>query len=196
MIIKTFKGGYDSNCAYLAIDSDQALLIDPSVPAQTILNYCEKNNLKLTGVVILHSHHDHLVDIEFYHRRGYPLIGHSSLKIDVSRKVDETDTIIVGRKHLTVMFTPGHRFDSICLYDGKRLFTSDTIFVHGIGRVDFPGSEPQAMAETLERLRRLPDETVIYPGHDYGPRPTSTIGDEKRMNPYFKMSKEEFLKRN
>lgn len=194
MIIKTFKGGYDNNCSYLAIDSDQALLIDPSVPAQKILNYCKDNNLKLTAVVLMHSHHDHLVDLDFYRRLGYPLLGHKSLKLDVSQTIDETDTVPVGRKQFTVMHTPGHCFASLCLYDGKHLFTSDTIFVHGIGRVDFPTSEPKLMAETISRIKRLPDSTIIYPGHDYGPRPTSTIGDEKRMNPYFKMKQDEVVR--
>ncbi len=193
MIIKTFKGGYDSNCAYLVIDSDQAILIDPSVPAQTIISYCEKNRIQLTAVVIMHSHHDHLVDIPYYQKRGFALIGHNSLKFEVSRLVDETDSITFGKQHFTVMHTPGHRFDAICLFDGKRLFTSDTLFVHGCGRVDFPGSDPEKMFDTLQRLKRLPDKTVIYPGHDYGPTPTSTIEVEKRMNPYLKMSKEEFM---
>ena len=115
------------------------------------------------------------------------------MKFEISRSVDETDTIPFGSKHFTVMHTPGHRFDAICLFDGKRLFTSDTLFVHGCGRVDFPGSDPEKMFETLQRLKRLPDSTIIYSGHDYGPTPTSTIEIEKRMNPYLKMSREEFL---
>jgi hydroxyacylglutathione hydrolase len=196
MIIKTFKGGYDSNCAYLIIDSDQALLIDPSVPANIIINHCKKNHLKLAAVVIMHSHHDHLVDIEFYRRRGIPLIGHSSIKLNLNRLIDESDTIPLSKNTFTVMHTPGHRFDAICLYDSKSksLFTSDTLFVHGCGRIDFPGSDPEKMLETLDRLKRLPADTTIYPGHDYGPTPTSTIGIENEKNPYLNMTKQKFLK--
>ena len=94
------------------------------------------------------------------------------------------------------MHTPGHRFDSLCLYNSrsKSLFTSDTLFVHGCGRVDFEGSNPNLMLDTLERIKRMPEDTTVYPGHDYGPTKTSTIEIEKRMNPFLKMTREEFLK--
>ena len=196
MIIKTFKGGYDSNFAYLAIESDQALLIDPSVPATEILEFCEKENLTLTAVVVMHSHRDHIVGLETYKRRGVAIIAHRSIQSPVDRLVDESDTIHLAKNQFTVMHTPGHRFDCICLYDSKSksLFTSDTLFVGGCGRVDFEGSDQKKMLETLERIKRLPNDTIIYPGHDYGPTKTSTIKEEKQKNPFLKMTREEFLK--
>ncbi len=195
MIIKTFKGGYDGNFSYLAIDSDQALLIDTSIPATEILEYCEKENLKLCAVVVMHSHHDHIIDLDVYRRRGIPIIGHKSLPFTIDQNVDETESVSVGRKKFTVMHTPGHRFDCICLFDGKRLFTSDTLFVGACGGVHFPGSDPGKMLETLNRLKRLPDDTIIYPGHDYGKTKTSTIKYEKQNNKFLNMTKEDFLQR-
>src|SRR5262249_2421083 len=82
--------------------------------------------------------------------------------------------------------SPGHTPGSTCyLVEDRALFTGDVLFVCACGRVDLPGSEPKEMKRTLlERLAALPPETTVYPGHDYGPRPTSTLADERRTNPY------------
>ena len=194
MKIKTFRGGYDNNFAYLIEYQDRALLIDPSYPAKEILAYCEDNRLKLIGVVVMHSHHDHIVDLQTYKHRAITIYAHSSSKVYKDEAITEDDVITLGNMNFNVMHTPGHRFDSICLLYKKHLFTSDTLFVHGCGRVDFEGSNPNLMLDTLERIKRMPEDTTLYPGHDYGPTKTSTIEIEKRMNPFLKMTREEFLK--
>ncbi len=142
----------------------------------------------------MHSHGDHIVELEVYRENNVPLLAHSSMKVKVNQVLEEGDTVKVGKISFSVMHTPGHRFDCICLYREGHLFTSDTLFVHGVGRVDFEGSDPEVMLETLDRLKSLPDNTVVYPGHDYGPTPRSTIGEEKVKNHFLSMSREEFMR--
>ena len=86
---------------------------------------------------------------------------------------------------LTVIHTPGHTPGGICLYHDGHLFTGDTPFVGGVGRTDLPGGSPEQLITSIrERIFTLPAATVIWPGHDYGPRPSSTVDYEKRTNPY------------
>ncbi len=193
MILKTFKGGYDSNFTYVVHDTTHAVILDPAVPALEVLNYIETQKLNVLAVVILHSHFDHVVDLPIYRSKKIPLWAHQSIQLPIDHKLKDNDTFGVGSLKFSVMHTPGHRYDCICLLTDKHLFTSDTLFIDSCGRVDFPGSDPQLMAETLEKLRQLPDDTIIYPGHDYGKKQTSTLGEQKKSNPFLKMSKEEFL---
>ena len=186
MRIKTFCGGYDNNFAYVVDNGEQCILIDPSVLSNEILNYIEKENLVLKMVIIMHSHFDHLVDLDIYREKKIPIYGHESIEQEVDHKLKDNDFIELSGMKFKVMYTPGHRFDCICLYDGKHLFTSDTLFVEGCGRVDFPGSDPKKMVDTLNKLKQLPDETIVYPGHDYGSIPASTIKHEKEHNRFLR----------
>jgi glyoxylase-like metal-dependent hydrolase (beta-lactamase superfamily II) len=88
----------------------------------------------------------------------------------------------VGETSLEVIHTPGHSPGSICLYADGQLFTGDTLFVNWCGRTDFFGGDESAMKNSLIRLMELPEETVVWPGHDYGREPQSTLGREKRKN--------------
>jgi len=192
--IKTFKGGYDSNFTYVVHDAKTAVIIDPAVPAVEILAFIKKKKLTPLAVIILHSHFDHLVDLDHYRKEKIPLYGHTSIRLPVEKKVEDHEILNLGNFQFTVLHTPGHRFDCLCLLLEKNLFTSDTLFIGSCGRIDFPGSDPLQMVKTLERLRSLPDDLRIYPGHDYGTTPTALLGEQKKMNPYLKMSAEEFLK--
>ena len=192
MIIKTFKGGYDSNFTYVVHDATDAVIVDPAVPASDVLTYIRNQKLKVHAVIILHSHFDHLVDLPLYLSQLIPIWGHQSIQLPVDRQLNDKEEFSIGQLQFKVIHTPGHRYDCICLLVDKHLFTSDTLFVGSCGRVDFPGSDSQLMAETLEKLRQLPNNIIIYPGHDYGKTPTSTLGNEKKSNPFLVMSKEEF----
>ena len=99
------------------------------------------------------------------------------------------DILHVGKIPIEFVHTPGHTEGSTCfLVAGTRLVAGDTLFVGGCGRVDLPGSDPEEMYRSLtQRLSRLSDDVVLYPGHDYGDRPTSTLGDERRSNTCMKM---------
>ncbi len=98
------------------------------------------------------------------------------------------DTLDVGNVSVTFLHTPGHTPGSQCFLVNGRLVSGDTLFVQGCGRVDLPGADPAQMYESLtQRLAKLPDDTILYPGHDYGRTPTSTIGEEKRSNTYMRI---------
>ncbi|MEW5725741.1 MAG: MBL fold metallo-hydrolase [Thermodesulfobacteriota bacterium] len=90
----------------------------------------------------------------------------------------------LGRLSFDVLHTPGHTPGGVCLLGDGNLFTGDTLFVGSGGRTDLPGASLPAMLESIKRLMSLPDETIVWPGHDYGDRPTSTIGREKQTNVY------------
>ncbi|HIJ10626.1 TPA: MBL fold metallo-hydrolase [Candidatus Woesearchaeota archaeon] len=195
MHIKTFKGGYDNNFTYLIIDGKECCVLDPAIPSKNIFSFVEKEGLTITFVLFMHSHFDHIVELEQYKEKGIPIYGHESTKIEVDRKVKDNDILTVGETELNIMHTPGHRYDCVCVLVENNVFTSDTLFVGGCGRVDFEGSDPDAMFETLQKLKQLPDETIIYPGHDYGSTPRSTISKEKKQNFFFKIGKAEFLRR-
>ena len=99
--------------------------------------------------------------------------------------LEDGDIISFGDKGLTVLHTPGHSPGGICLYVEDNLFTGDTLFVGAVGRTDLPGGSMETLLRSIkDRILPLPDETIVWPGHDYGGSPTSTIALEKRHNPY------------
>lgn len=99
--------------------------------------------------------------------------------------VEQGQELIFGNSSLFVLHTPGHSPGSICLYGPGHLFTGDSLFVGAAGRVDLPGGDFNTLYQSLaDRVAVLPEETVVWPGHDYGDTPTSTIGREKRENPF------------
>ena len=101
------------------------------------------------------------------------------------RLLEDGERVEVGRISLEVIHTPGHSHGGICLHGGGAVFTGDVLFVGAVGRTDLPGGSASALRRSIrERLLVLPEDTVVYPGHDYGPSPTSTIGREARTNPF------------
>jgi len=184
MEIISFKGGFDRNFSYLLIDNQDCCLLDSCLPAKEILDYVNKNNLNLNFIILLHSHFDHIVDIDIYNKLRIPLYAHELTNIEVDRLLKDKETISVGSIKIKVLHTPGHRFDCICLLVKKCLFTSDTLFIGGCGRIDLPGSNPEEMWQTLYKLTQLPDDLVIYSGHDYGDKETDTLGNQKKHNKY------------
>ena len=102
-------------------------------------------------------------------------------------RVQDGDTITVGKVTLKVIHTPGHSPGGMALYTPGYVFTGDTLFVEGVGRTDLPGASWTVMASSIqEKLLRLPDDTVVLPGHNYGRTPTSTIANERRNNPFLR----------
>jgi hydroxyacylglutathione hydrolase len=182
MNIKTFKGGFDCNFSYLVWEKEDVILIDPSTPADEILKFIFENKLNLIGVFIMHSHFDHLVDLDKYKTR---IFAHeSSPKKDKALKHNQN--LKLAGLNIKVLHTPGHHLDSICLLIDNNLFTSDTLFIECIGRTDLEESNEEDMKKSLTLLKSLPPETQVYPGHDYGSKPKSTIGYELTHNPYLR----------
>ena len=120
------------------------------------------------------------------------LIKNSSAKIITLKDNEE---IKVGKIKIKIIHTPGHTKGAVCLLFDNKLITGDTLFVGAIGRTDLPGGDAIKLFESLQKLKKLDDKIEIYPGHDYGEAPFSTIGGEKKSNPYFMCkTKEEFLR--
>lgn len=198
MRMRQWKLGPMENFVYLFMDDDgQALLVDPAFEVPRILALVEEEGAHVTHILATHGHHDHVAGIpEAKEALGATVVAHKSADHAFDTAVDTGDRLHVGKLHVDVVHTPGHRFDSVCyVIDGTHLVTGDTLFVGECGRVDLPGSDPRAMWTSLvSTLRGLPDDLVVCPGHDYGKKPTSTLGDEKRDNDTMKeRTLDEFL---
>jgi glyoxylase-like metal-dependent hydrolase (beta-lactamase superfamily II) len=173
------------NFAYLIGDeaSGVAALVDPTAQWPLLESQARHHGLNVTRVFNTHSHPDHTAGNDYFRARGAQVVAHESAPTRPEVKAKDGDSIAVGGLDVSVVHTPGHRFDAVCFLVGKLLFTGDTLFIGECGRTDLPGSDPGAMHHTLLTvLRRLPDDLVIMPGHNYGPVPSRTLGEEKRLN--------------
>ncbi len=188
-----------ANFTYIIADDEtgEAAVIDPSWDLDKIFDALKKNGWKAKYVINTHSHFDHVIGNEQVAKvTGAKIVQHKASKLDKDLEVSDGDVIDVGRFKLQVHHTPGHSKDSICLVlDGQLVFTGDTLFVGNCGRTDLPGSDPAEMYDSLfERVAKLGENLVVYPGHDYGTTPTSTVGREKKTNYVLvPRTKQEFL---
>lgn len=176
-----------ANFTYIIADeqSGEAAIIDPSWDLERIFGTLKKNSWKAKYIVNTHTHFDHVLGNEQVAEiTGAQIIQHKDSKLINQVLVCEGDVIKVGNIPIRVLHTPGHSKDSICLVvDGELVFTGDTLFVGNCGRVDLPESNPKEMYTSLfQKVIKLEDSLIVYPGHDYGSRPTSTIGQEKETN--------------
>ncbi len=193
--------------AYLLGDpqSGEALVIDPAAETADIAALAAKNKLQIKYIVNTHGHLDHITgnsdmkkltsaEIIVHEDDAYRLttsadqlraIFHADPSPPADIKVKDGDQVRVGDITLTVLHTPGHSEGSMSLLLNGVVFTGDTLFVEAVGRTDFPGGSWDVMYRSIhDRLFRLPEETIVLPGHNYGRTPTSTIGHEKMYNPF------------
>lgn len=181
MQIKTYKGGYDRNYFYL-IKSEQEVAVIDCFDTKVVLNFLKQNEATLKYIISTHSHFDHIeANQELKTKTKAQIVMYQINKADI--EADEGSELMLGKETLKFLYTPGHTADSICVLIKNNLFTGDTLFVGHIGG-HFYKDSPITQPETLKRLMTLPNETIIYPGHDYGKTPTSTIQKEKETNPY------------
>ncbi|HYY39931.1 MAG TPA: MBL fold metallo-hydrolase, partial [Nitrososphaera sp.] len=176
-----------ANFTYIVADeeSGEAAVIDPSWDLDKIFQALKKNGWRAKYVINTHTHFDHVLGNEqMAEVTGAKIVQHknSQLKRDIA--VSDGDTIEIGSIRLRVLHTPGHSKDSMCLLlDDQFIFTGDTLFVSNCGRVDLPGSDTKEMYYSLfDKLAKLDEKLIIYPGHNYGPTSTSTMGHEKKTN--------------
>ena len=211
--LKQMELGPMQNFVYLVGDpaTRQCVVVDPAWEIETIVQTAAAADMTIIGALITHTHQDHVGG----HLFGLNIPGVEDLlekvkaKVYVHKaereflkgfgsdlvKVDNNDTLQVGRLGLTFLHTPGHTPGSQCFLVDGRLISGDTLFIGSCGRTDLPGSDPSEMYYSLtQRLYKLPDETVLFPGHNYGGA-SSTLGDEKRGNPFMRFpSLGEFLR--
>ena len=196
MEIRTYQGGFDDNLSYLiwCKETKCAAIIDPSVSPTMIFETIEDKSLKLEKILITHTHRDHWQYIDDYLYK-YPLIQtvifHKPIDnvLENYRKVVHNEIISVGKNLLTVLHTPGHLEDSITFWDSKNksIFTGDTMFIGRTGRTNNPHSDISKLYNSIYNiLLKLPKNTVIYPGHNYGFSKTTTIATNIDFSPFFK----------
>lgn len=178
---------HSDNFTYLIADqkTHDAAVVDSSYNADETIKIVKEHNLNLKYVVSTHGHSDHTAgNAELKSVFGAKLVAHASSRTQSDIKVNDGDELNVGDVRLKIIHTPGHTADSICvLVDNKKLLTGDTLFVGECGRTDMPGGNSRAMYDSLfGKVLSLSDDVEVYPGHDYGATPSSTIGRERKTN--------------
>jgi glyoxylase-like metal-dependent hydrolase (beta-lactamase superfamily II) len=208
MVVEQYEVGNFGIFCYLIGDeeSQEGLFIDPADDAKRLLAEASSHGLnKIRYIVNTHSHVDHIMgNAEMAKKTGAKIIIHEEDAKALVRTppdllemfgatasppadivVKDGDVIQVGNVKLTVIHTPGHSAGGMSLYLDGRVFTGDTLFVGSVGRTDFPGSSWDVLEASIrKKLYVLPGETVVFPGHNYGSTPTSTIQYERRHNPF------------
>ncbi len=178
MKVKSFLGGYDKNLSYIVWcpETRFAALIDASVESEPIFNFIDSENLILEKVFITHTHRDHIYYLDdFIHQ--YPMINiycHTN-PINLSNNycipLDHNQVISIGKILLTILHTPGHFADSICIWnkESSMIFTGDTVFIGRTGRVVSSTSCLEDLYNSIYNIiLKLPLKTIVYPGHHYG----------------------------
>jgi glyoxylase-like metal-dependent hydrolase (beta-lactamase superfamily II) len=189
MYIKQIKiGGFDVFAYIIGCEKTKfAAVIDPGGQADLIYETAQKDGYAIKYIINTHGHGDHtggnqrlkeltgadiIMHVEDSHGRG-----------EVDIHLNQEKTLRVGEIEFQVFHTPGHTRGGICLYADKNLFTGDTLFVGDSGRTDLPGGDRPALGASIKMLMdTLPDDTTVWPGHDYGPTSSSTLHWEKRNN--------------
>ena len=222
MIIEQIQIGPMQNFAYIigCKSTREVAVIDPAWDIEALLNLMAERDYKLTAALVTHYHPDHCggsfgqnkvagvaellalnpVKIYTHKLEADGLKKVTGISDNDMTKVDSGDKLKVGDVEVEFLHTPGHTPGSQCFLVEEtggqdRLVSGDTLFLGSCGRVDLPGSDPEAMYESLTgTLGRLPDSTLLYPGHLYSPEPSSTMEEQKRTNPFLRVaSLEQFL---
>jgi glyoxylase-like metal-dependent hydrolase (beta-lactamase superfamily II) len=208
MVVNQYEVGNFAVFCYLIGDEEtkEGLFIDPADDVERLISEAKSHGVeKIKYVVNTHSHVDHIMgNKEMVKRTGAKVVIHEEearylvqtpadllmmFRATPSPPADllvkEGDVIQVGKVGLKVIHTPGHSPGGMSLYIDGMVFTGDTLFVGSVGRTDFPGSSWEAMETSIrKKLYVLPGDTIVFPGHNYGSTPTSTIQYERRHNPF------------
>ena len=202
MFFRQLKAGGDRNFSYIIADETtcEAAVIDPASSPGEELSVLKQRGLTLKYIINTHDHFGHTGGNAFLAgRTGAKIAMHESARSHCDIGMGDGDVLLLGSLELKIIHTPGHTYDSICLLVEKELVTGDTLFVGKVGGTGY-GSDARDECDSLHnKLMTLPADTRVWPGHDYGVRPSSTIGDEKSENPFIlRYSFESFveLKRN
>jgi glyoxylase-like metal-dependent hydrolase (beta-lactamase superfamily II)/rhodanese-related sulfurtransferase len=189
MIFRQLFDSVSSTYSYLLASrrGGEALIIDPVLEkVDRYLQLVKELDLKLVKAVDTHIHADHITGLGALRDRTHCItVMGENAKVDVvSMRVTEGDKLTIEGVALDVLYTPGHTDDSYSFLMRDRVFTGDTLLIRGTGRTDFQNGSARAQYESLfGKLLKLPDETFVFPAHDYKGDTVSTIGEEKRCNP-------------
>lgn len=192
--IHALELGPMENFVYLIEDraSRRAAVVDPAWEVDRVLRLAADHGVRITDVLLTHSHHDHINGIDAvlaaHDARLHLLKAEAQFwnrHLDLPTLHHGGDVIQLGETPIQVLHTPGHTPGSACYRLGNDLITGDTLFVYGCGRCDLKGGDPEQMYHTLKKLAdELPRQTVIHPGHNYAVTPTATLEDQVQGNPF------------
>lgn len=199
--IYTLKlGSMDNFIHIIADDSGKAMVVDPAWDVDAIIACCSANNLTLTGILLTHSHADHISavaplveDLQLPVYISEVELGLGFIKLDAANLIADGDSIALGNSLIRVISTPGHTVGSVCFHVDNHLISGDTLFIDGCGRCNFPESDVEKLWYSLQRLKKLPEATQIYCGHNYGQQERDSIGRQKHSNPYLLIDDKEFF---
>jgi hydroxyacylglutathione hydrolase len=219
MVLKQADIGPMMNFVYLigCAETRDAAVVDPAWDAPAILKMAKDLNLNIKYILVTHGHPDHINGLEallqavdariIIHADEVEYMKEVARSFGMStefmkrrsgniKTVSDGDKFQVGKLTVECLHTPGHSPGSLCFLVQGCLFSGDTLFVDACGRVDMPGGDPEKMWRSLnQKLRMLEDSIIVYPGHDYGGSPTSTIGEQKKTNAYMNFgSVQQFLR--
>ena len=206
LIIEQIQIGPMLNFTYIvgSKSTREVALVDPAWDIEALLNHLDEKDYKLSSVLVTHYHPDHVGGA----MRGEGIEGVAQImekrpvKVYANRleaqgvqkvtgvsdsdimKVDSGDTLDIGLVEVEFLHTPGHTPGSQCFRVKNTLVSGDTLFIDGCGRVDLPGSDSEEMFHSLQKLKALPDDTLLLPGHNYSHVPNATMGETKKTNAY------------
>ncbi len=209
LYIEQLQLGPMANFVYLVGSkaSREVALVDPAWEIDTLLKHVEARGLTAVAALVTHYHPDHIGGEIFGHQiEGLArLLERQGMKIYTNRleadgvkqlaglsdsdlvRVDSGDTLRIGEIEIEFLHTPGHTPGSQCFRASNALVSGDTLFIQGCGRVDLPGGDPDALYGSLQKLRALPDDVILFPGHDYGGGPQQSMGETKKLNSYLQI---------
>lgn len=178
---------HGDNFSYLIADelAREAVVVDSSFNSSEIINILKAQGFTLKYVISTHGHSDHTAgNYELRSMFNAIIVAHVTSRARYDLGVDDGEVLQVGGISIKVISTPGHSVDGICLLvDGKKLLTGDTLFVGECGRTDLAGGNAKSLYDSLFcKLLKLDDSVEVFPGHDYGNKPSSTIGEERKTN--------------
>jgi len=194
MIFKQIPVGMMANFVYVfgCEKTKEAAVVDPSSDLSDVLAFVKDKGLKIGFIFATHGHGDHTGGIRaLAEQTGAKVVVHKGDAAGLQRNripadviVEDGTTLKVGTIDVKIIHTPGHTPGSMCLLAEGKLITGDTLFVGNCGRSDLPGGSMEQLFDSLhKKLKTRADDIEVYPGHDYGDRPYSTMGHEKQTNP-------------
>jgi glyoxylase-like metal-dependent hydrolase (beta-lactamase superfamily II) len=208
LYFKQIEIGPMHNYVYLvgSTETREAAVVDAAWDIDEILRIAAQDEIKITHALVTHTHPDHVgggfagMEIagatELLDKCKAKVVVHKAeaefikgLSSSDMIKTDNGDKVDVGGLEIQLMHTPGHTPGSQCFLVDNRVVSGDTLFIDACGRVDFPGGNPEQMYYSLtQKLMTLPDDMILFPGHNYAPLKHATMGEQKRTNPYLKFS--------
>ena len=203
IICKVEKWFLFKNYTYIVFNTEnkQGLIIDPTWDLDFIENKIEENNIQLKGILITHTHFDHvnLVDslVDKYNCDVYvgePELSYSDFHVKNLKPISSENNFFIEDIKISPIFTHGHSLGSICYFIGDNLFTGDTLFIEGCGMCfgNQTHANPSKLFKSLQKLKQIiPDETRIYPGHSYGELPGQFMKELMKINIYLNFEREE-----